>query len=166
MAGLILLQSECLAGILFLRRSLKLNYNRSHLPYPIPFGWANQPPPPSVPTPLLSPLSGETIELPLKGDLGGGIDILTALKGTVIPRPHDLGFCFLAVAFTDLLCSGLTLATQTDTASPAAKMFLLALTSLSWQVPHSGHSHSRTLNGIFSTICPQLLHRFELGNHL
>jgi len=27
--------------------AIKLNYNRSHLPYPIPFGWANQPPPPS-----------------------------------------------------------------------------------------------------------------------
>jgi len=63
--------------------------------------------------------------------VGLAIDILSAVK-TGIPKPHDLGFCFLAVAFTDLLCSGLTLAPQTDTASPAAKMFLLALMSRSW----------------------------------
>jgi hypothetical protein len=63
---------------------------------------------------------------------GRFVDILTAVKRTVIPKLHNLGFCFLAVAFTDLLCSGLTLAPQTDTASPAAKIFLLALRSRSW----------------------------------
>jgi hypothetical protein len=46
----------------------------------------------------------------------------------VIPKPHDLGFCFFpegffAPALTDLLCSGLMVALQTDTASPAAKIF-------------------------------------------
>jgi amino acid adenylation domain-containing protein len=65
------------------------------------------------------------------------LDILTAVKRTVIPKPHDLGFCFFplrgfAPALTDLLCSGLMVALQTDTASPAAKMFLLALISRSW----------------------------------
>ena len=65
------------------------------------------------------------------------IDILAAVKRTVIPKPHDLSFCFFpegffAPALTDLLCSGLMVALQTDTASPAAKMFLLALTSRSW----------------------------------
>ncbi|TRU48792.1 MAG: hypothetical protein EWV49_12575, partial [Microcystis aeruginosa Ma_QC_Ch_20071001_S25] len=44
--------------------------------------------------------------------VGGTIDILTAVKRTVIPKPHDLGFCFFplrgsAPALTDLLCSGL-----------------------------------------------------------
>jgi hypothetical protein len=99
------------------------------------------------------------------------VDILTAVKLTVIPKPHDLGFCFFplrgsAPALTDLLCSGLMVALQTDTASPAAKIFLLALISRSWCVPQSGQSHSRTFNGIFSAIYPQLLHRLELGNHL
>ncbi len=41
-------------------------------------------------------------------------------------------FCFLAPAFWDLLPSGLTVAPQTDTASPAAKIFIEALTSRSW----------------------------------
>ncbi|MDB9388917.1 hypothetical protein PN439_19870, partial [Microcystis aeruginosa CS-583] len=50
-------------------------------------------------------------------------DILTAVKRTAIPKPHDLGFCFFplrgsAPALTDLLCSGLMVALQTDTASP------------------------------------------------
>jgi hypothetical protein len=65
------------------------------------------------------------------------VDILAAVKRTAIPKPHDLGFCFFplrgsAPALTDLLCSGLMVALQTDTASPAAKMFLLALISRSW----------------------------------
>ncbi|MCA2815097.1 MAG: hypothetical protein IM477_22360, partial [Microcystis sp. M090S1] len=52
------------------------------------------------------------------------VDILAAVKRTVIPKPHDLGFCFFpegffAPALTDLLCSGLMVALQTDTASPA-----------------------------------------------
>ncbi len=51
------------------------------------------------------------------------VDILTRPKRAVIPKPHNLGFCFNAVAFRDLLSSGLTLAPQTDTACPAAKMF-------------------------------------------
>jgi hypothetical protein len=99
------------------------------------------------------------------------VDILTAVKRTVIPKPHDLGFCFFplrgfAPALTDLLCSGLMVALQTDTASPAAKIFLLALISRSWCVPQSGQSHSRIFNGIFPAIYPQLLHLLELGNHL
>ncbi|BCU11662.1 hypothetical protein MAN88_22260 [Microcystis aeruginosa] len=65
------------------------------------------------------------------------LDILAAVKRTAIPKPHDLGFCFFplrgsAPALTDLLCSGLMVARQTDTASPAAKIFLLALISRSW----------------------------------
>ncbi len=58
-------------------------------------------------------------------------------KRTAIPKPHDLGFClgpdgFFAAAAPVLLCSGHQVATRTDTASPAAKMFLLALISRSW----------------------------------
>jgi hypothetical protein len=84
------------------------------------------------------------------------VDILAAVKRTAIPKPHDLGFCFFpegffAAALTDLLCSGLMVALQTDTASPAAKMFLLALISRSWCVPQSGQSHSRIFNGIFGS---------------
>jgi phosphate transport system substrate-binding protein len=99
------------------------------------------------------------------------VDILAAVKRTAIPKPHDLGFCFFpegffAPALTDSLCSGLMVALQTDTASPAAKIFLLALISRSWCVPQSGQSHSRIFNGIFSAIYPQLLHLLELGNHL
>ncbi len=37
--------------------------------------------------------------------------------------------------------------------------------SRSWCVPQLGQSHSRIFNGILSTMCPQLPHRFELGNH-
>ncbi|MCA2815161.1 MAG: hypothetical protein IM477_22700, partial [Microcystis sp. M090S1] len=53
------------------------------------------------------------------GDRGDIVDILTAVKRTVIPKPHDLGFCFFplrgsAPALTDLLCSGLMVALQTD----------------------------------------------------
>jgi hypothetical protein len=81
-------------------------------------------------------LQGLTIDLVLTTRTGN-LDILTAVKRTVIPKPHDLGFCFFplrgsAPALTDLLCSGLMVALQTDTASPAAKMFLLALISRSW----------------------------------
>ncbi|MDJ0529529.1 MAG: hypothetical protein PX634_30265, partial [Microcystis sp. M53600_WE12] len=47
------------------------------------------------------------------------VDILAAVKRTAIPKPHDLGFCFFplrgsAPALTDLLCSGLMVALQTD----------------------------------------------------
>ncbi|MDB9389562.1 hypothetical protein PN432_00945, partial [Microcystis aeruginosa CS-579] len=59
--------------------------------------------------------TGEFREIP--------VDILTAVKRTAIPKPHDLSFCFcpegfFAPALTDLLCSGLMVALQTDTASP------------------------------------------------
>jgi len=65
------------------------------------------------------------------------VDILAAVKRTAIPKPHDLGFCFFplrgsAPAAPVLLCSGLMVANRTDTASPAAKIFLLALISRSW----------------------------------
>ncbi|TRV54646.1 MAG: hypothetical protein EWV69_22010 [Microcystis panniformis Mp_MB_F_20080800_S26] len=53
----------------------------------------------------------------------------------MIPKPHDLSFCFFpegffAPALTDLLCSGLMVALQTDTASPAAKIFLLNMPAI------------------------------------
>ncbi len=67
----------------------------------------------------------------------GLVDILAAVKRTAIPKPHDLSFCFFPIrgsapAAPVLLCSGLMVALQTDTASPAAKIFLLALISRSW----------------------------------
>ncbi len=94
------------------------------------------------------------------------LDILAAVKRTAIPKPHDLGFCFFpegffAPALTDLLCSGLMVALQTDTASPAAKIFLLALISRSWCVPQSGQSHSRTFNGIFKGNIPAITTPFR-----
>jgi hypothetical protein len=89
------------------------------------------------------------------------LDILAAVKRTAIPKPHDLGFCFFpegffAPATPVLLCSGLMVALQTDTASPAAKIFLLALISRSWCVPQIGQSHSRTFNGIFKGNMPTI----------
>ena len=59
------------------------------------------------------------------------VDIHPALSVTGIPKTHDLGFCFIAPAFRDLLSEGLTVAPQTVTASPAARIFLAALTSRS-----------------------------------
>ncbi|MDJ0602094.1 MAG: CBS domain-containing protein, partial [Crocosphaera sp.] len=38
------------------------------------------------------------------------LDILTAVKRAVIPRPHDLGFCFNATASTHKEFYGLTFA--------------------------------------------------------
>jgi len=68
-------------------------------------------------------------------DLLGGWDVLELTthrpKGAVILQIAQETFCFIAPAFTDLLCSGLTVAPQTDTASPAAKTFTAALVSLS-----------------------------------
>ncbi len=94
------------------------------------------------------------------------LDILTAVKRTAIPKPHDLGFCFFplrgsAPAAPVLLCSGLMVATRTDTASPAAKMFLLALISRSWCVPQIGQSHSRIFNGIFKGNIPAITTPFR-----
>jgi small conductance mechanosensitive channel len=59
------------------------------------------------------------------------VDIHPAHSATGIPKTHNLGFCFIAPALTDLLCSGLTVAPQTLTASPAARIFLPAFSSLS-----------------------------------
>jgi len=59
------------------------------------------------------------------------VDIHPALSVTGIPKPHDLGFCFITPAFGDLLSEGLTVVPQTLTASPAARIFLAAFTSLS-----------------------------------
>ena len=86
-----------------------------------------------------------------------GPDSLASLLGT---------FCFIALALRDLLSSGLTVAPQTDTACPAAKMFILAFMSLSWWLPHSGQSHSLIFKGNFSTTWPQLEQRLELGKYL
>ena len=73
-----------------------------------------------------------------------------------IPKTHDLGFCFIAPALRDLLSSGLTVAPQTITASPAAKMFFPALISRSMPfVPQLGQSQLRTFNGNLSITKPQ-----------
>ena len=68
-------------------------------------------------------------------------------RRTGIPKTHNLGFCFLAPAFRDLLSSGLTVAPQTacsfafwsgppellaSAACPAAKWFTAAFTSRLW----------------------------------
>jgi hypothetical protein len=41
------------------------------------------------------------------------IDILTGKQGAVIPKPHDLGFCFIATASTHKEFYGLMFAPQT-----------------------------------------------------
>ena len=58
----------------------------------------------------------------------------------------------------------LTVPPCAETVCPTAKMFAAAFASRSWVVPHSGHVHSRTLSGSFSTICPQSEQVFEDGN--
>ena len=102
--------------------------------------------------------------------INGRLTSTPAKPRTGIPKPHDLGFCFcplrgFAPALTDLLCSGLTVAPQTDTASPAAKIFFAALISRSWCAPQLRQSHSRIFNGNLETMCPHSKHRLELGNH-
>ena len=83
--------------------------------------------------PPIARFNGQAFHRRVESCLGGAVvDILAAVKRTAIPKPHDLGFCFLAPAAPVLLCSGHQVAPQTDTASPAAKIFLLALTSRSW----------------------------------
>ena len=47
------------------------------------------------------------------------LDILTPAEATVIPKPHDLSFCFIATASTHKEFYGLTFAPQTNPASPA-----------------------------------------------
>ena len=51
--------------------------------------------------------------------------------------------------------TGLTFSPLANTASPAAKILRAALMSRSWIAPHSGQAHSRTLNGMALTTCPQ-----------
>ncbi len=58
------------------------------------------------------------------------VDILPSQRKG-IPKPHDLSFCFLAVAIKALCSSGLTLAPQTSTVCPTARMLLAALISRS-----------------------------------
>ncbi len=50
------------------------------------------------------------------------LDILTAIKRTVIPKPHNLGFCFIATASSNKELYGLMFAPQTIPASPAVLM--------------------------------------------
>ena len=59
--------------------------------------------------------------------------------------------------------TGFTFSPQADTASPAAKTLRAALMSRSWTAPHSGHVHSRTLNGSDLTVWPQSEQRLLLG---
>ena len=61
--------------------------------------------------------------------------------------------------------TGLTDSPKADTARPAAKTLRAAFISRSWTDPHSGHVHSRTLSGIFATVCPQQEQRLLLGYH-
>jgi hypothetical protein len=63
------------------------------------------------------------------------------------------------------MLTGLTSTPWADTARPAAKTLRAALMSRSWMLPHSGHTHSRTFNGILGTVCPQSEHRLLDGYH-
>ncbi len=62
--------------------------------------------------------------------------------------------------------TGLTASRWADTASPAARTLRAALMSRSWIDPHSGHTHSRTLSGIFGMVYPQSEQRLDDGYHL
>src|SRR5690554_1427127 len=62
--------------------------------------------------------------------------------------------------------TGLTASPWADTASPAAKTLRAAFMSRSCTDPHSGHTHSRTLSGIFGMVYPQSEQRFDDGYHL
>ena len=53
----------------------------------------------------------------------------------------------------------------TPTRVPMRKIFIAALMSLSWWLPHSGQSHSLMFKGNFSTMCPQSDQRLELGKY-
>src|SRR5690606_25009042 len=48
-------------------------------------------------------------------------------------------------------------------ARPAARMFLAALTSRSWTVPHSLHVHDRTCKGLGPSRAPHAEHTWEVG---
>jgi len=61
------------------------------------------------------------------------------------------------------MMTGLTSTPWANPASPAVKTLRAALMSRSWILPHSGHTHSRTFNGIFGTVCPQSEHRLLDG---
>src|SRR5205085_929713 len=73
-------------------------------------------------------------------------------------------------ASTETACKALTSSRlpfppQSDTASPAVRMFLAALISLSWHVPQQGHTHSLTSNVRVSRTCPQSEQVLEEGYH-
>ncbi len=59
----------------------------------------------------------------------------------------------------------LTLSPKANTVSPTAKMLRAALTSRSWVVPHSGHSHDRTSSGNLSLTNPQQEQRLLEGKN-
>lgn len=61
---------------------------------------------------------------------------------------------------------GLTTSPQADTASPAAKIFFAAFTSLLCAVLQAGQIQLRTFKLIFSSVYPQVLQRLVDGYHL
>jgi hypothetical protein len=82
------------------------------------------------------------------------LDLLPMPEGQGIPIPHGCGF-LLPRDMPSLVPFrfGLTVSPQADTASPAARMLYAALISRSWQVPHSGHTHSRMSSESESRTC-------------
>jgi len=63
------------------------------------------------------------VPLTSTSELVSFVDILTDYVGAVIPKPHDLGFCFIATASTHKEFYGLMFAPQTNPASPAVFMY-------------------------------------------
>lgn len=59
--------------------------------------------------------------------------------------------------------TGLTDSPLANPASPAVNILCAAFMSRSWIAPHSGHTHSRTFNGIDLIICPHSEQRLLLG---
>jgi len=93
---------------------------------------------------------GKTIQL---------VDILAAMgwRGFPLHRSQPMR--------TDMH-TGRTASPWADTTSPTTKTLRAAFMSRSCTDPHSGHTHSRTLSGIFGRVYPQSEQRFDDGYRL
>ena len=83
------------------------------------------------------------------------------------PLPKGRGFLIHRRLEDNIeMLSPLTPSPKANTASPAALTLIAALVSRSWDVLHSGHSHSRISRGMDSETNPQQWQRLEEGKNL